>query len=358
MGDSPNERYWLEVLRKEYAIFADRLSFIWLNNMSFPDILTKAAALPAHSAIFFFLMNVDAAGVSYDGDTAMRSLSAVANAPMFTHDDTYFLDGGIVGGPMHSFVNTSRHAVAVALRILGGEKPGDIKAAPVRFAPPKFDWREVRRWGVSESRLPAGSEIYFRDPTLWDQYRLQILAICAAMLVQAGLICWLVFEHRRRHLAELQSRNAMTELTYMNRMSTAGQLSASIAHEISQPLTGITTRASAGLRWLRAETPNLEKAGAAFEQIVIAGHRAGDIITSVRAMFKRDTGEKLPVDTNGIIRTVLAIVRIDLEKNGVELQTELDESVSVVEGNKVQLQQVVLNLVMQSKRCRRRAIAC
>jgi signal transduction histidine kinase len=160
---------------------------------------------------------------------------------------------------MFSVLSLSQQAAAVAVRILSGEKAGNIKIAASGYATPIFDWRLMQRWGISESRLPAGSEIYFRDPTVWDQYRVQILTIVAALLVQAGLICWLVYEHRRRHLAELQSRNAMTELTYMNRMSTAGQLSASIAHEISQPLTGITTRASAGLRWLRAETPNLER---------------------------------------------------------------------------------------------------
>ena len=79
-----------------------------------------------------------------------------------------------------------------------------------------------------------------------------------------------------------------------------------------------------------------------------ASHRASDIVTSVRAMFKKDTNEKLPVDINGLILTVLAIVRIDLQKNGVELQTQLDERVLIVEGDKVQLQQVVLNLVMNA----------
>jgi len=139
------------------------------------------------------------------------------------------------------------------------------------------------------------------------------------------LISWLMFEHRRRHLAEVQSRNAMTELTYMNRKATAGELSASIAHEVNQPLTGIVTNASAALRWLRAETPNLERAKACLEQIVAAGHRAGDIVTSVRSMFRKDTSERLPIDINRIILTALAIVRIDLQKSGVELETQLTE---------------------------------
>jgi C4-dicarboxylate-specific signal transduction histidine kinase len=139
------------------------------------------------------------------------------------------------------------------------------------------------------------------------------------------MISWLIYEHRQRHLAEVLARNSMAELTHLNRVSTVGELSASIAHEVNQPLTGITTRASAALRWLRADTPNLEKVGAALEQIVAAGHRASEIITSVRAMFRKDTSERLPVDINEVIRTVLAIVRVDLVKNGIQLQAQLSE---------------------------------
>jgi signal transduction histidine kinase len=347
-GDSSLERFWLAEMRQELEPLTSRLSLVWYNDLSFEEMLKRAASLPPRSAIFWRLLNVDAAGVVHEGETALVRLGAVANAPIFSHQGALF-GQGIVGGPQHSVANLGRAAATVVIRILGGEKAGEIKIALLGFAAPIFDWREMRRWGVSESRLPPGSEIYFRDPSLWNQYRAQILAICAALLAQTALISWLVFEHRRRHLAEIQSRNAMTELTYMNRSAAAGQLSASIAHEVMQPLTGITTRASAALRWLRAETPNLEKAGAALEQIVSAGHRASDIITSVRAMFRKDTSERrLPVDINGIIRTVLAIVRIDLQKNDVELQTQLDERVPVVEGDNVQLQQVVLNLVMNA----------
>ena len=300
IGNSPNERFWLEVLRKEFAPFADRLSFIWYNDRSFADILKHAAALPPHSAIFWHQMNVDAAGVVHEGDKALPTLYAVANAPIFAFNDAFF-GGEVVGGPMNSVVEGSRLTVAVAIRILGGEKAGDIKIPPIGFATPKFDWRQMQRWGISESSLPPGSEIHFREPTVWERYREQILVILAVLLIQAALIGWLIYEHRRRHLAEVQSRNAMAELTYMNRMAAAGELSASIAHEINQPLTGIATRASAALRWLARETPNLEKARAALEQIVAAGHRAADIVTSVRAMFKKDTSERLPVDVNRLI---------------------------------------------------------
>jgi C4-dicarboxylate-specific signal transduction histidine kinase len=140
----------------------------------------------------------------------------------------------------------------------------------------------------------------------------------------------------------------MAELTYVNRRATAGELSASITHEVNQPLSGITTRASAALRWLAGETPDIEKARAALTHIVEAGHRAADVVTSIRAMFKKDTNERTPTDINNMILTVLAIVRVDLQRKGVELRTELDRDLPFIKGNKVQLQQVLLNLVINA----------
>ena len=88
---------------------------------------------------------------------------------------------------MNSVVEGSRLTVAVAIRILGGEKAGDIKIPPIGFATPKFDWRQMQRWGISEKNLPPGSEIYFREPSLWDQYREQSLAILAVLLAQCRI---------------------------------------------------------------------------------------------------------------------------------------------------------------------------
>jgi signal transduction histidine kinase len=128
-----------------------------------------------------------------------------------------------------------------------------------------------------------------------------------------------------------------------------GQLAASLTHEISQPLAGIAARASAALRWIRAEKPDLEKAGAALEAIVAASYRAGDIVTSVRAMFKKEEApKKVSVDINQTVLTVLSIARVELQEHGVELQTHLNEHLPPVQGDKVQLQQVILNLVMNA----------
>jgi C4-dicarboxylate-specific signal transduction histidine kinase len=129
----------------------------------------------------------------------------------------------------------------------------------------------------------------------------------------------------------------------VNRIATAGQLSASIAHEIRQPLAGMLASAQAALRWL--EKANVEEVRENLNGIVSDGHRASDIITNLRAMFKHDVQEKTLVDINKLVSSVLALARIDLHKHKTELQAQLDDRIPEILGNQVQLQQVILNLV-------------
>ena len=347
VGTSPIEKFWKEAIGKELEPLSGRIRVSWTDHLSFDELLERAAALPPQSAIFWELMIVDAAGVVHEGGAPLTRLHDVANAPIFSYDESFF-GREIVGGPLLLVADTSRQTAAVAVRVLGGDKPGDIKTPPVQFGTPMFDWREMQRWGISESRLPPGSEIHFRNPTAWDQYRMQILAICATVLTQAALIGWLFYERRRRHLAEVVSRNSMSELTHMNRVATAGELSASIAHEVSQPLTGIVARAGAARRWLIAESPDLEKVRAALDQIEIAGHRASDIVTNVRSLFRKDTQDKTRIDINKLISAVLRLVYIDLRKHQIDLELGLDDRLPPVLGNQVQLQQVILNVVMNA----------
>src|SRR5258708_24045537 len=110
---------------------------------------------------------------------------------------------------MSSVLEGGRITAAVAMRILDGEKAGNIKTPTITYASPKFDWRQMQRWGVSESNLPSGSSIYFRPPTAWEGYRWPILATCTLIALQGALIMLLLFERRRRHSAEMESRQRM-----------------------------------------------------------------------------------------------------------------------------------------------------
>ena len=226
-----------------------------------------------------------------------------------------------------------------------GESASHIPVVKVNVTKPIFDWRELQRWGISEARLPPGSDIRFRDPTAWDLYRWQIMLVAAALLTQTALIIGLFYEHRRRRNAEAASLSAMGKLADMNRVATAGELTASIAHEVKQPLAAMVANANAALRWLTNKTPNLDEALAALKRVVSDGHRTAEVIGSVRAMFKKEGQERAPVDLNDLIQDVLALLRGELKKRGIVVQTGLSWPLPLAVGHSGQLQQVILNLV-------------
>ena len=345
VGASPIEQFWRKEIARDVKPLENRITFTWYDDLSFEDILKRAAALPPHSAIFWELMSVDAAGVVHEGNTALARLHAVANAPIFSYDESFF-GNEIVGGPLLSVLEGSQRTAAVAIRILGGEKAGDIKTSPIGFATPKFDWREMQRWGISEDRLPPGSEVLFRPPTAWEQYRRQIILIGMALLLQSALIGILLYEHRRRHRAEASAIKLQSDLAHMNRVATVGELTASIAHEIKQPLTAMVAHGGAGLRWLQNKTPNLDEARLAFQKIVSEGHRADAIIANIRAMFRHESTPRVLVDVNELVQQVLTLVKHKLSASNIALETDLaKEAIPFVQADPIQLQQVVLNLI-------------
>ena len=185
-------------------------------------------------------------------------------------------------------VELSKKTAEVALRILDGEKAGDIKPSFVNPASPIFDWRQMQRWGIAESNLPPGSTIDFREPTVWERYSWQIALIIAIVLLQAGLIAVLLREHRRRQFAEVQSRQRMAELAHVNRFSTAGELTASIAHEINQPL-GVYSDQRRNRRGNSEihRSPDITELKDIVNDILQDDRRATEVIRRMRSLLKK-----------------------------------------------------------------------
>src|SRR5262249_46615608 len=146
----------------------------WFNDLTFSQMLAYSAAMPEQSAIFYALLSEDAAGVPYSEDRALDEFRKVASAPIFGISD-YQMGRGIVGGPLVQTQILGRESAEVALRIFAGGTPGSIAAPAVPFGRPVYDSRELRRWGISESRLPPDSVVLFREPGLWQRYRAQII---------------------------------------------------------------------------------------------------------------------------------------------------------------------------------------
>jgi PAS domain S-box-containing protein len=160
----------------------------------------------------------------------------------------------------------------------------------------------------------------------------------------------LVIHHdlTEHELASEALREAQAELAHMNRVTTMGQLTATIAHEVSQPIAAAVTNAEAALRWLGARPPDLREARQALGRIVKDGNRAGDVIGRIRALIKKAPPRRDPVDMNEAILEVIALTRTEMLRNGVVLQTGLATNLQLIRGDRVQLEQVILNLIVNA----------
>jgi len=149
----------------------------------------------------------------------------------------------------------------------------------------------------------------------------------------------------RKH-AEQALRDMQTNLAHVVRITTLGELTASIAHEVNQPLAAVVANAEACLRWLDRGTPDLAAARRSVEWIIDDGNRAGDVIRRVRALANKTSIEKVPLDVNDVVREVIPLVQRELTSQQVSLRMELAPALSMILGDRVQLQQVIINLVM------------
>ena len=334
-------------MQKDLKQIEERTQIAFWNDLSFDEMLKRAATLPKHSALFWPQLRVDAAGVVHEGNRALQQLAAVTSAPIFSYDDTFFT-GDTVGGPMISMSEVSRTAATTAIQLLSGEKPAQVEVPPIGFSPPRYDWRQLRRWGISESNLPANSQVLFREPTLLERYPTEITLVSAALVVQASLISGLLYERRRRRVAESDSRQRLTELAHVNRRATAGELSSSLAHELSQPLAAILTNAETAELLLKSNYPDLKEVNQILGDIRRDDNRASEVLLRLRQLLRKQPLKPMSLDLHETIRLVIEITTPMARQHGIEVREDFSSVPIYVQGDAVQLQQVLLNLIVNA----------
>ena len=314
--------------------------------MNYDDLLKEVARLPRDTIVLQISVFADAAGRRFFQTDAAAGIATASAAPLYSANPA-LLGRGIVGGYLVSFEAQGRAAADLALEIFAGKDPATL---PPRTTPPHthtVDANALARWGMSESALPPGATVLFRQPTLWDQYRAQVLGVVAVVLLQAALIAWLLFEHRGRRVAEQELRRRLLEVIHLNRTATASALSASIAHELNQPLGAIQSYAEAAELFLKADPPNIERVEQILANIRSDDRRAAEIIRHFRGLMKKkDTIELEEFDVNDVVRTALHILQSEASKRGVVLSVNQAEGFLPVRADHVQLQQVIFNLAV------------
>jgi PAS domain S-box-containing protein len=311
------------------------------------NTLTARAFAPARSAVLKLLASQAA--------IALESASLYRDLEQREAKIRRLVDANIIGIYLWELEGRIIEANDTFLRMVGYDRE-DLLAGRVSWAdltPPErrdLDARAVEGLRTA-GRLPPVEKEYFRK----DGSRVPVLIGSAAFDEQRDQGVAFVVDRSERKRAEADARESerhvremQMEVAHANRVATMGQLTASIAHEVNQPIAAAATNAEAALRWLGARSPDLEEVRQAFGRIVKDAHRAGDVIGRIRELIKKAPPRKEGVDMNAAIGEVIELTRGEAAKNGASVQTALGEGLPLVEGDRVQLQQVVLNLIVNA----------
>lgn len=471
-GSSAFDRSWEETARRELAGFSGDLTITFLASLSLDTVMERIAALPGRPALLYLTMFEGPDGASYMAPEVAERLSTVA--PVYSVYSTY-LDHGVVGGYMDTFESVGSAGAKLGLRILAGEEAVAIPAAPVEPQTYVVNWPALQHWGLDPARLPEDTIVRGRTPSVWDEYRDQILVFATLLVLQTLLILALLAQGRRRRLAEsrllesedrmrlaassanlglwrwdsdrnkvwmtdhcrnilgfsadaettiglllakvhredraalqrqieqsarwespfdtecrivlpdrtvrwlsikgqstrrssdpadqvtgvvldiserkaeqLEAEQQRNQLTHLTRVAILGELSGAMAHELNQPLAAILSNAQAAQRLLELDPPDLDETRAIMTDIVSDNLRAGEVIQRLRSLLKRGETNPERLDLSKLTSDVLELARSELVTQRVLLQTDLDPDLPVVVGDRVQLQQVLLNLIVNA----------
>jgi signal transduction histidine kinase len=345
-GAGSYDSRWMEDARRELQPYSERYVIKYIVGNGYETTLEEIKQISKDTIVVMSFFFNDSAGKSYSSPKVAADVARVSPAPVYSPISTN-LGEGIVGGYMDTWEEHGIAAADIATQIFVGKPLETIQRENYPRQTYRLDARQLKRWNISDARIPAGSDVQFREFNVWERYRWQIIAIVATVILQAVVIAGLFFERRRRLLAEKELRERLMEVIHLNRTAVAGALSASVAHELNQPLGAIQSYAEAALLYLQADPPNIARAQDILCNILRDDERAAKIITHLRSLLKkRNQSELQEFNFTEVVDDTLQIVRPEAQKKGIELRAVNTSFPLPVRGDRIQVQQVLMNLAI------------
>lgn len=297
----------IEAVRAELRDFSPRVSFTYLTERTLPKLVAAIRAVPPNSVILYIWhTQQDPGNIVYPNEIA-RVVAEAAPVPVYGTSD-FYVGSGVVGGVVRGTRETGVRLGEIAVRILTGTRADDI---PIETPPllTILDWRQLRRWGISESRVPAGARILFREPGVWQEYRWYIGAAAGLLLAQSGLIGALLVQARRRRRAEARIRDLGSRL-----LGAQDAERSRIARELHDDVSQQTALLSIDLQLLIDSDP--DEPDTREELARKALHRTETIAHTVHTLSHRLHPAKLQV--MGLVPSLSSLQR-EFSKMGVDV---------------------------------------
>jgi len=322
----------------------------FLQNLSMDSVLRYVKHLPEKSIIMFSSFYADNIGVTYYNPEAIRLISHATNAPVFIYSDMGFGEGAF-GGYLMCFSKVARIAGIAAVKILKGAGPETLGDPEKELYVRGFDWSQMQRWKIRKGDLPQGSLVFFKEQGVFEKFSWIIIPGIGFLFFQTLMIITLVilFRRQKKMSSIIKSAQArFNELLREDRILKIGQLTASLSHELNQPLTAILSTAQAGIRFIDSGkyTPELLKE--ILQNIADSDKRTAAILSSIRGMMKLEKREKERTEINSLISEIVDILQGKSAETGYRFILRLCDNPVYILADRVQIQQVILNILINA----------
>jgi len=306
------------------------------------DLLSFVAALPPDTALLAMTIDDDRDGVRYATDEVVRAISEKSSVPLYGMRSSY-MGNGVVGGQVINLSEHGREAGQLALQLLKNPNGGPYTQISQKTRC-VLDDRQIRRWGFDLNIIPEDCERPFNTPTLLERNAMQIIAFALMTAVIMLLIFGLQWQRKKRLRADEEANRQRTALAHVARLGSVGELTASIVHEINQPLGAILANADAATMMLNQQSHPDQELRAILADIRDDNLRASLIIQKLRVLLSKRSLESKPVSLNEVINTSRSLLGNLAIKHHVTIATELAEDLPLIMGDSTHLQQVLINL--------------
>lgn len=234
LGSSPRDMAMERMARPQFTAFPS-LTFTYSSGLDTRTLERRLATLPPHTIVYYLLFYQDGSGVNVNPLQYLDRVAGIANRPIYSWVDST-LGRGVIGGALESIDGQIESVIGIAVRVLRGEPVHDIPPSTASRTRNQVDWRQLRRWDLPEGRVPAGTELLFRPPRVWDRVRPFAIASAAVMLLQAALIVLLLMQQGALKQAQLRIRNLRSRLVSaqdQERARIAGELHDDVSQQLA-----------------------------------------------------------------------------------------------------------------------------